>query len=156
MLQARKTTDLIVVHCSATRASQDIGRAELDKMHRARGFQCIGYHFVIRRNGVVEIGRPQNTIGAHVAGHNSTSVGICMVGGVAEDGKTAEDNFTPAQFSMLTPLLRKLRDDYGKVRICGHRDLSPDLNHDGKIEPNEWLKQCPSFDVASWLAAHPV
>lgn len=151
MLQARKKTDLIVVHCSATKASMDIGVRELDRMHRARGFSCIGYHKVIRRDGSVEDGRPIGTVGAHVEGRNHDSVGVCMVGGVDAGGIKGEDNFTPAQFDTLEKVLRDLRQTFGHVLICGHRDLSPDLNHDGKISPNEWMKECPSFSVLDYL-----
>lgn len=156
MLQARKETDLIVVHCSATKASQNWGRAEIDKSHRQRGFVMIGYHYVITRDGTVQIGRPVNTIGAHVEGHNANSIGICMVGGLADDGKHGEDNFTDDQFEALRELIRTLRKTFPKARICGHRDLSPDLNRDGKITRNEWMKECPSFDVAAFVSSHNI
>lgn len=151
MYQTRSKTDFIVVHCAATRSTQDIGRKEIDAMHRQRGFSSIGYHYVIRRNGVVELGRPTNTIGAHVLGFNDRSIGICMVGGVAADGKTVEDNFTSAQFATLAAMLPTLQAQYPGARITSHRDLSPDKNRNGKIEPNEWLKGCPSFDITAFL-----
>lgn len=142
----------LVVHCSATPANRDIGRAEIDLMHKQRGFVGIGYHYVIRRDGRVEKGRPDNQAGAHVQGYNSRSLGICMVGGVKPDGKTAETNFTPAQYDALEALLRRLRPTYPTARILGHRDLSPDRNGDGRITRNEWLKECPTFDVEPWVA----
>lgn len=117
-------------------------------MHRRRGFLGIGYHYVIRRDGKVEFGRPTNKPGAHVRGHNAHSIAICLVGGLDPKGK-AEDNFTEAQYESLYDLLNML--DYPRAEILGHRDLSPDLNKDGKITSNEWLKQCPCFDVREWL-----
>lgn len=156
MFQARKKTDLIVVHCSATTASQMIGVKDIDRMHRQRGFIAVGYHFIITRDGQVEIGRPVGTIGAHVEGFNSVSVGICMIGGVGPDGKRGENNFTSAQFDRLLGLLDTLRRIYPNAKIVGHRDLSPDLNKDGKIASNEWMKECPSFDVATFLATHGI
>jgi N-acetyl-anhydromuramyl-L-alanine amidase AmpD len=156
MFQARKKTDLIVVHCSATRATQMLGVKDIDRMHRQRGFIAVGYHYVITRDGLVEIGRPVGTIGAHVEGFNSVSVGICMIGGVGPDGKRGEDNFTAAQYARLVGLLNTLRTTYPSARICGHRDLSRDLNKDGKITPNEWSKECPSFDVEAFLAKHGI
>jgi N-acetylmuramoyl-L-alanine amidase len=152
----RKTTQWIVIHCSATRVTQDIGVAEIRKMHLARGFADIGYNLVIRRNGVVETGRGQDAVGAHVEGYNSRSCGICLVGGVGPDGKKAENNFTPEQFTALRQLLRKLKKDYPTASIVGHRDLSPDRNKDGKITPDEWLKMCPSFSVREWLTKNPI
>ena len=65
----------LVVHCSATPASRDIGAKEIDLMHRQKGWRCIGYHYVIRRDGRVEAGRPENEPGAHVEGHNGHSLG---------------------------------------------------------------------------------
>lgn len=115
----------------------------------------VGYHFVIKRDGTVQLGRPENAVGSHVEGYNSRSIGICMIGGVDEDGKTAKNTFTPAQFDALAETIRVLKLKYPDVkRVCGHRDLSKDLNRDGKITPNEWSKQCPSFDVAKFLSDH--
>ena len=146
----------LVVHCSATPASRDIGRAELDVMHRQRGFNGIGYHYVVRRNGQIEKGRPDDQPGAHVEGFNSRSLGICMVGGVKPDGTTPEENFTPEQFAALRRLLTVLQTNHDDAVILGHRDLSPDKNRDGKVGPNEWLKSCPCFDVGQWWTGQPV
>lgn len=151
-----KSVDYLVVHCSATPAAKDIGRREIDVMHRQRGFMGIGYHYVIRRNGVVEKGRPDDQPGAHVEGYNSRSLGICMVGGVKPDGKTAECNFEKAQYEALRTLLTTLKARHPDAEIVGHRDLSPDKNRDGIISPNEWLKECPTFDAPAWWAGHPV
>jgi N-acetyl-anhydromuramyl-L-alanine amidase AmpD len=148
--QYRTTTELLVVHCSATRPTQDIGVREVTQWHRQRGFDTVGYHYVIRRNGEVETGRPETAIGAHVKGHNAQSVGICLVGGINAAGKP-ESNFTQAQFEALKELLDQLQTRYPNARILGHRDLSPDKNGDGKITPNEFIKACPSFDISTWL-----
>lgn len=144
----------LVVHCSATPAARDIGAAEIKLMHQQRGYRTIGYHYVIRRDGRIEKGRPNNEPGAHVQGFNSRSLGICLVGGVKADGKTPETNFTPAQYASLEELLRQLTStSYGHAEVLGHRDLSPDKNRDGKVSPNEWLKACPTFDVRPWWTA---
>lgn len=150
-----KPVSLLVVHCSATPAARDIGVTQLRAMHLARGFRDVGYHYVIRRDGRVEKGRPDNVMGAHVEGHNDGSLGICLIGGVKPDGRTAEQNFTPDQYTSLERLLRDLKGRYPSARVCGHRDLSPDRNRDGRVTPDEWLKQCPTFDVAAWLETRP-
>ncbi len=142
--------NLIVVHCSATPANRDIGVAEIRAMHKQRGFNDIGYHHVVRRDGRVEVGRSEAVAGAHVVGHNAKSIGVCLVGGVKPD-MTAETNFTPAQHAALEQLLRQLKARFTGARICGHRDLSPDRNGNGKVERGEWVKDCPTFDVAEWL-----
>lgn len=136
----RTRTLFIAVHCSATSDKQDIGAAEINKWHRARGWACIGYHYVIRRNGVIETGRADEVVGAHVQGYNEVSVGVCMVGGVSADDITiAKDNFTKAQWASLKELLLELKVKYPKAVIQGHRDF-PDVK-----------KACPSFDVKTWL-----
>lgn len=144
-----RAIDLLVVHCSASRAEQDIGAAEIKKWHLGQGWKDIGYHWVIRRSGVVEAGRPEATAGSHVQGKNATSLGVCMVGGANAKGR-GENNFTPAQFSALAKKLKELRVRFPKAKICGHRDLSPDKDGDGIVEPAEWVKECPSFDVKAW------
>lgn len=141
----RPSTDFLVIHCAATRPSQDIGAYEIDRWHRAQGWACIGYHFVIRRDGTVEEGRDLEVIGAHVSGHNTNSVGICLAGGVSEeDVNVPENNFTPAQLKSLKGLLLDLRKKYPKAKIQGHRDFP-------KV-----AKACPSFDVRSWLKAEGI
>jgi N-acetylmuramoyl-L-alanine amidase len=149
-LQDRETTELIVVHCSATGPQADIGVAKITQWHKQRGFDTIGYHYVIRRDGTRETGRPESTIGAHVRGHNSNSIGICLAGGVDARGKP-QNNFTLAQFATLETLLRELKERYPRARILGHRDLSPDKNGDGRITSDEFIKACPSFNVKEWL-----
>lgn len=145
----RKKTKYIVVHCSATPPGSDIGADEIDDWHRNRGFDCIGYHAVIRRDGQIEFGRHFDEPGAHVKGHNYQSVGVCMVGGVDDQG-AASQNFEQSQYQSLTIVLNMLVRAYPGAAILGHRDLSPDLNGDGIVTSDEWLKECPSFDVATW------
>ncbi|MNJ42947.1 N-acetyl-anhydromuranmyl-L-alanine amidase [compost metagenome] len=147
-----KAVRYLVVHCAATPPTRDIGVKEIRAMHLNRGFRDIGYHYVIRRDGRVEKGRPDTVAGAHVSGVNSISLGVCLVGGVDARGRP-EDNYTPAQRSALEQLLLTLQAAHPSAQILGHRDLSPDKNGDGKVSPNEWLKACPCFDVRAWWAA---
>ncbi|MEH0667513.1 N-acetylmuramoyl-L-alanine amidase [Vibrio scophthalmi] len=102
----------ITVHCSATRAEQDIGASTLRAWHRAKGWRDIGYHFVVTRAGKVETGRPLSHIGAHVRGHNRGNIGICVVGGCDEQGG-AQDNFTLAQRKALFALIERLQQAHG-------------------------------------------
>lgn len=140
----------LVVHASATKPSMNIGVKEIDEWHKQRGWKGIGYHFVIRRSGLLEVGRNIHEVGAHVYGYNKISLGICMVGGL--DGKTGKpkNNFTRRQFETLHTLLLTLKQFYPEAEIVGHRDLSPDINGDGVIEKWEWVKECPCFDVQDW------
>lgn len=132
----------LAVHCSATQASSDIGVAEIDRWHRDRGFLKIGYHFVIRRDGTLEIGRPLTERGAHIEDFNHCSVGICLVGGINKQGK-AEDNFAAIQKDTLYQVLLALKRTYPDAVVQGHRDF-----------PNV-RKDCPCFDVKSWWEAQP-
>lgn len=148
-----KTIDSIVIHCSATRAGQDVHAADIDKWHKERGFAMIGYNYVIDLDGTVEAGRPLSMDGAHcnTAGlsgqsYNRHSIGICYVGGLDENGNPA-DTRTPEQKLSMTNLVNKLCGEYPITEIIGHRDASPDRNGDGVISRNEWIKQCPCFDV---------
>lgn len=137
----------IIVHCSATAEGKDFKEKDIDKWHRQRGFTCIGYHYVVDLDGKIEVGRPESQIGAHCKGYNSVSIGVCYVGGVAKDGKTPKDTRTAEQKDSLRRLLIELKRKYPNAVICGHRDMSHDKNHDGKIEQWEWMKACPSFDA---------
>ena len=97
----------LVIHTAATRPSMDIGVKEIRQWHKAKGWSDIGYHYVIRRDGRVEKGRPESRVGAHVAGYNRDSIGICLVGGVSEN-LVPENNYTEAQWKALEELLHKL------------------------------------------------
>ena len=139
----------IVIHCSATRANvdekitlpgEDIGAREIDRWHKQRGFSGIGYHYVIRRDGRVEVGRPLAQAGAHVAGHNSTTIGICLVGGV-DAANRAENNYEPAQWAALKKLVVELKRDFPGAALKGHRDYP------------QVAKDCPCFDVGAWAKA---
>lgn len=148
----RANTRYLVVHCSATPGNRDIDAATIRGWHLKQNWRDIGYHYVIKRDGTVETGRPLMEPGAHVSGHNHHSVGVCLVGGV-DSKMVPENNFTEAQFASLKRVLDDLKARWPDAEVLGHRDLSPDRNKDGKITKNEWVKACPSFDVRPWWAA---
>lgn len=123
----------IIVHCSATPEGKDFTVEDIRKWHLARGFKDIGYHYVIYRDGSIHKGREESVIGAHCTGHNSYSIGVCYIGGVAKDGKTPKDTRTEAQKESLVELLKELKAKYPKATIHGHREFAN--------------KACPSFDA---------
>ena len=134
----KRKIDKIIVHCSATRPSHDIDAKEIDRWHKKRGWSGIGYHFFIKRGGLIEIGRPIEKQGAHTSGLNKNSIGICYAGGVkeerGEDGKwDADDNRTSEQIASLLTLLRLLKKIFPEATIHSHRDFA--------------AKACPSFDA---------
>lgn len=137
---------LIVIHCSATRADKELTAFDLDTMHRRRGFNGTGYHYYIRKDGTTHLTRPVERIGAHAKGFNAESIGICYEGGLDCRGRPA-DTRTPEQRAALRLLVHQLQERFPGCRVCGHRDLSPDRNGNGEIEPEEWIKACPCFEV---------
>lgn len=143
----RPHTDYLTVHCADTTADWDGDVSEVRRWHQQeRGWIDVGYHYFIRRSGMIQRGRPRWAMGAHVAGHNHESLGICMAGGtkVVGNERVEDNNFTPEQWASLTALLKELKEIYPKARINGHRDF-PGVT-----------KYCPSFDVAAWLTTNPI
>lgn len=125
----------IIVHCSATPEGRHFTVADIDRWHRERGWSGIGYHYVIYLDGTIHEGRPVAKVGAHVAGRNSGTIGVCYIGGV-EAGGRPKDTRTAAQRKALDTLLTDLvRTHAGVVKISGHRDYAN--------------KACPSFDATS-------
>ncbi|WP_163836931.1 N-acetylmuramoyl-L-alanine amidase [Spartinivicinus ruber] len=118
----------LVVHCSDTPDDRDVTAADIHLWHVQRSWSGIGYHKVIRRDGVIENGRPEFWPGAHVKGHNRNSLGVCLVG---------RDEFTPDQLDSLERVLTRWKDQHPLAEICGHTDLDP-------------KKTCPNFDVGEW------
>ncbi len=136
---------LIVVHCSAVRPDQTSSAAQIDTWHRRRGFHLgIGYHYVVRRDGEIESGRPEWLIGAHCVNHNAHSIGVCYEGGLDIRGpldpkgrlpkQEPDDTRTEAQKTSLRRLLEDLHRRYPKALIVGHHDLNPG-------------KDCPCYDA---------
>lgn len=136
-MKTRERTDYLVIHCAQTKPSMDIGLREIDQWHKRRGWLGCGYHFVIRRNGQIEIGRAIQEHGAHVKGFNHNSLGICLVGGMDEDGDFDPD-YTQKQWDSLDALVETLKNIYPQAAVVGHNDLDPH-------------KACPVFEVSSWL-----
>ena len=138
--------DLIVIHCSATCEDRPFTGQALEAAHRRRGFDGTGYHFYIRRDGQILTTRPVERAGAHARGYNAHSIGIAYEGGLDHYGNP-KDTRTEWQRHSLRVLVRALLMDYPEAKVAGHRDLSPDLNNNGEVEPMEWTKQCPCFEV---------
>ena len=122
----------IIIHCSATKDGQNFDAADITRWHKQRGFLTIGYHFVIKLDGTVEIGRPISEVGAHTKGHNFDSIGICYIGGLDDDAQPY-DTRTPEQVKALQKLVQHLLTIYPKAKVYGH-------NHFTK-------KACPCFNV---------
>ena len=147
--RSKRRIDEIIIHCTATPEGRECSVAEIRKWHKQRGFSDIGYHYVVHIHGELDLGRDVDISGAHCTGHNSHSIGVVYVGGLTSDGKKAKDTRTLQQKAVLLSLLYDLRKLYPTAKIIGHRDTSPDKNGNGVVEPSEWIKACPCFDVMS-------
>lgn len=132
--KATRLINEIIIHCTATPEGNDYTVEQIRQWHLARGFNDIGYHYVVHLDGTVEAGRAEALIGAHVAGHNTGTLGVVYVGGVETDGKTAKDTRTPAQEAALMATCRALMAKYPAInKISGHNQYAN--------------KACPSFYV---------
>lgn len=132
VINMRKINE-IIVHCTATAEGKNFKAADIDRWHKAKGWNGIGYHHVVDLDGTVEPGRPENEVGAHCLKHNANSIGVVYVGGLASDGKTPKDTRTPQQKAALVKLLTEIKYRYPNATIHGHRDFA--------------AKACPSFDA---------
>ena len=132
----RRITE-IILHCSATREGQDFKASDIKRWHLKRGFKDIGYHYVIDLDGKIEVGRPEEKVGAHVSGHNTNSIGICYIGGLDKKDKP-KDTRTDAQKHTMLNLVIALSLKYKTItKVTGHNKYAN--------------KACPCFDVNKWL-----
>jgi len=147
--------DTIIIHCSATREDKDFSIQDVDRSHAARKFKRpiqsevlkhVGYQYYVRKNGDIEKGRHEDEVGAHCLGYNNRSVGICYEGGLDCNGK-AKDTRTQEQKEAINNLVNEISRRWDIIAVIGHRDTSPDLNGNGKVDPFERIKECPCYDV---------
>lgn len=132
----RKITK-IILHCSATPEGKDYTVAQIRDWHvRGNGWNDIGYHYVIYRDGTIHKGRPVEQAGAHTKGHNANSIGVCYIGGCAADGKTPKDTRTPEQNRALHELVAQLQQQYPGATVHCHNEFAN--------------KACPSFKICDF------
>lgn len=135
----------IFIHCTAG-SQRTYTDAKLLQEFKNKGWQNPGYHYVIRPNGSIFIPLQEDKIANGVKGYNSESIHIAYVGGIDAKGK-AIDNRTENQKDSMKRLIAELKTKYPKAIVLGHRDISPDTNHNGKVDMWERIKQCPCFDA---------
>lgn len=132
-----RTINSIIVHCTATKAMRHFNVNDVRRWHIQRGFNDIGYHFLVLVDGTIQTGRPLSIAGAHCQGHNAHSIGVCYVGGLNSQGAPA-DTRTPAQRKALRQLLTRLKQQFPATTIHGHRDFA--------------TKACPCFNATAEYA----
>ena len=124
----------IIVHHSASPDSWTLD--DVDRSHRARGFDCVGYHFVVEKTGLIRLGRPVSKVGAHCKGLNSYSIGVCLIGSF-ENGGTIPGDQWAAAVSLVRDFMRQY--DLPIAEVYGHMEVKPTL--------------CPGFDPAMFRDA---
>jgi N-acetyl-anhydromuramyl-L-alanine amidase AmpD len=141
----RKITH-IFVHCTA--GNQSMTPQELlDFFYKKKKWSRPGYHYVVDAKGDITNIWPESKYSNGVKNHNSNSINIAWIGGVDKAHPKGIDNRTDDQKRSLRHLLKELRKKYPTAKIMGHRDTSPDKNHNGIIDPWERIKDCPCFDA---------
>ena len=137
-MDKRQKTDTIVIHCTQTPADMDVDVEKVTQWHKDRGFDTIGYHYLIKRDGTLQVGRDEDVTGAHAVQVNGTSIGVALVGGGTVD-MGWENNFLPEQFETLKSILLKLKDKY-KIKTI----VNDTINLDG-----DWSfgSDCLCYDI---------
>lgn len=142
----QKQRKLLVIHCSASKPSQDWGYADIRLIHVDQlGWDDVAYNKIIKRDGTVQRGRPDHKKSAAQAPWNLNTLAVCLIGGIDEED-TPDDNFTAAQFIALKAVVQDYRKAYDIVTICGHRDLPRTRHSDARV-----AKACPCFHVLGWI-----
>ena len=122
----------IIIHCSATQEGRNYTVADIDRWHRERGFFCIGYNFVIYRDGIIHVGRSVEEVGDDCKGHNTVSIGLCYIGGFAHTGKKKKKKKKEQKTTLKAPI-EQLKEEYPEAEVHGHNEFA--------------AKDCPCFDV---------
>jgi hypothetical protein len=144
----------ITIHCSATKPKHNFSVEKLRNLHVTRnGWSDIGYHFYITTDGGVHFCRPLSRNGAHVKGHNTDNIGVCLEGGLNNDTGRPDDTYSSVQMFILNTVVKYLQSSFSieDENVKGHRDWYGDANGDGIINNQDWLKECPCFSVSDWM-----
>ncbi len=139
----------IIIHCTATPQTTTVSSI-IDYWKTVKGWRNPGYHYIFNTNGTHVQLLPIEEVSNGVRGQNHDSINIAYIGGINEAGEAA-DTRTAEQKSNMAVLFKSLSKAFPKAEGLGHRDLSPDINGNGTIEADEWIKDCPCFDVKKWL-----
>lgn len=135
-LSKRKSTEKIILHCSATKEGQNFTVEQIHNMHLRNKWAGIGYNYYIDLNGDIYEGRPEECVGAHTTGYNSVSIGICYCGGLDKKSHP-KDTRTPEQIASMIELCKYLHSKYPNATFHGHKEFA--------------AKACPCFNVGEWI-----
>lgn len=139
----------IFVHCTASQQTATV--QQILKEFTQRGWRIPGYHYIVDPKGMLTQLVAEDRISNGVKGYNAESINVAYIGGI-DSKKKAIDNRTPDQKKTLLNILTRLKKKYPNAIIMGHRDISPDKNHNGIVDPWERIKECPCFDAKTEYA----
>lgn len=134
----------IFVHCTASKQTATV--EDIKREFKAKGWKNPGYHYLVDANGKTHNLLPEDQVSNGVQGYNQTSINVAYIGGIDGSGKGV-DNRTEEQKQALKKILTELKKKYPDAEIMGHRDISPDKNGNGIVDPWERIKECPCFDA---------
>ena len=139
----------IFVHCTASHQTASVN--DIKNEFKRKGWKNPGYHYIVDPGGAIHQLLDDDKVSNGVRGYNQTAINVAYIGGIDAEGK-AMDNRTGPQKKALAKLLRLLRSRYPDAVILGHRDISPDTNGNGTVDPWERIKECPCFDAKTEYA----
>ena len=140
----RTATEFILLHCSATPNSRNTPAEAIVRYHMdTLGWRSCGYHLVIERSGAAVETLAPEAIGAHARGLNGRSFGICLIGGLDDEG-CPDAGYTAAQWEALAQSVGHAKRVWPDAEVMGHRDaIARGLAGDPP-------KACPCFDAVAW------
>ena len=131
----------LIIHCAYTKRSMDIDVNDVRRWHKAKGWRDVGYNFYIKFDGTIQQGRDLLYTGAHTLGHNHDSIGVCLEGGMSEQGKP-QDTLTVDQWKSVIKIYLEAVKTYPNILLSGHNQFNN--------------KPCPSFDVREYADKHNI
>lgn len=163
---AKRQISEIIVHHTDTYENQHVDAYDIDQWHRSRKtdpFSEIGYHFLILRNGEIQIGRNIDKIGAHAktGGHNTYSIGIAFVGGLKGSSKNAgktrsSSTFSEEQWLAFDIFCKSSIKRWPDINFLGHRDTDPMRRTDPEFDVSSYVKSRFNHDNVATAATTPV
>ena len=144
----RREITEVVCHWTETPTNKNIGSEEINNLHVDQGLNGIGYHYMIRRDGSIQRGRPVNIEGEHAINHNQRSIAVCFVGGINVPSETinltqyiSSSSLTRSQFNSFDHFCRAFYNVWPGGQIVGHSDI-------------DTLTNDPGFDVRAYVKAN--
>jgi LysM repeat protein len=123
----------VVIHHSGNSGETD-PRAIEEKHMEDKGWDDVGYHYLIIPSGVIYEGRPLQYKGSHVDQANTGKIGILVMGDFESNWWDDDDEPTQAQISSAVALIQTLKGEFRTLaKLGGHRDYKAGTECPGDI-----------------------